>query len=98
MFEDFDRENDLQFLAQPYVFKPEYINIALREMDILRQKGGSRVSSTIHVSWYSSCEHTSETDTEEIKLLNEVAIFVFIKLRFNNVLTTFLGLECSSCV
>ncbi len=70
MSEDFDREDDLQFLAQPYVFKPEYINNELREMDILRQKGGSRVSSTTHVSWYS-CEHTSETDTEEKKLLNE---------------------------
>ncbi len=94
MSEDFDREDDLQFLAQPYLFKPEYTDNELREMDILRQKGGSCVSSTSHVSWYS-CEDTSKTDMEEKKLLNEVAIFVLIII-INNSLhlySAFLGTQ-----
>ncbi len=31
MSEDFDREDDLQFFVQPYLFEPEYT-----EMDVLR--------------------------------------------------------------
>ncbi len=37
MSEDFDREDELQFFVQPYLFKPEYTDDELREMDILRQ-------------------------------------------------------------
>ncbi len=38
MSEDFDRENDLKFVAQPYLFEPEDTDDKkLREMDVLRQ-------------------------------------------------------------
>ncbi len=37
MSEDFDRENDLKFVAQPYLFEPEHTDEKLREMDVLRQ-------------------------------------------------------------
>ncbi len=34
MSEDCDRDDDLQFFAQPYFFEPEYTDDELREMDV----------------------------------------------------------------
>ncbi len=45
MSEDFDREDDLQFFAHPYLIKPEYTDDELREMDVLWQDADSCVSS-----------------------------------------------------
>ncbi len=54
MSEGFDSEDDLQFFAQPYLFKPEYTDDELRESsskrdelrDVLHQNAGSCISST----------------------------------------------------
>ncbi len=79
MSEDFDGEDD-NFFALPHLFELEYTD-ELREMDALHQNAGCCVSNI-------------ETDKQEKKLLNKVAIFVFfahkkysrsfIKLRLNH--------------
>ncbi len=68
MSEDFDRKDDLQFFALPYLLEPEYTNYKLREMDVLHQNADSCVICTTCVS---------KIDIEENKLLNKVIIFVF---------------------
>ncbi len=49
MSKDFDRDDDLHFFAQPYLFEPEYTDDKLREMHVLRQNAGSCFSSITHM-------------------------------------------------
>ncbi len=67
MSEDFDRENDLKFVAQPYLFEPEHTDEKLREMDVLRQN--------MHALWYSR-KHALKTDIEENILSNKAIFFL----------------------
>ncbi len=74
--EDFDREDDLQFFTQPYLFEPEYTDDELREIDVLRQNAGSCVSSITRMH-HGTLMNVSKTDTEDKKLFNKFVIFVF---------------------
>ncbi len=87
MSEDFNREDDLQFFAQPYSSEPEYIDDEIREMGVLRQNAGSwnRWIVNIFVSFVYK-----KYSRSFIKLwLNHWCYMDY----FNNVLTTFLGLN-----
>ncbi len=76
MSEDFDREDDLQFFAHPYLIKPEYTDDELREMDVLWQDADSCVSSITYMH-HSTLINVPKTDRKEKKLLNKVVVFVF---------------------
>ncbi len=47
---DFNKEDDLQFFVQPYLFEPEYPDDELREMDVLRQNAGSCIKAGL--DWF----------------------------------------------
>ncbi len=74
MSEDFNREDDLQFFAQPYLTEPEYTDDELREMDILRQNTSCCVSSTTRMC--GNLVNVRDWHGRE-ELLNKVVIFVF---------------------
>ncbi len=75
MSEDFDRQDHLQFFAQPYLFKPEYTDDELREMDVLRQNVGSCVSSIARLP-YGTLVNAGGRLTQKT-FFNKVVIFVF---------------------
>ncbi len=74
MSEDFDREDDLQCFARPYLFDSEYTDDELTEMDILCQHH-------THVLW--NCrERASKTNIQENKLSNKVIFVFFVHKKF----------------
>ncbi len=74
---DFDRDDNLQVFAQPYLSESEYTDDELREMDVLQNKRRILLQQHLmHASWYC-CERVSKTDIEEKKLMNKVIAFVF---------------------
>lgn len=79
MSKDFDREDDLQFFAQPYLFHPEYTDDEIREMDVLCQQHHT------YAAWYSH-ECTSKADKENKKLLNKVIFAFFTHTHTKNIL------------
>ncbi len=104
MSEDFNREDDLQYFAQPYLFESEYTDDELREMNVLHQNARASHSCIMVLSW----THVEDRNKEK-KLLNKVLIVVFllihkVKLRLNHwchmdyfigvLLTWFLILKC----
>ncbi len=61
MSEDFNREDDLQYFAQPYLFESEYTDDELREMNDVDQNTSSCIRS-ITLSW----THVEDRNREEI--------------------------------
>ncbi len=72
MSEDFNREDDLQYFAQPYLFESEYTDDELREMNVLHQNSRASRSCIMVLSW----THVEDRNKEK-KLLNKIVIVVF---------------------
>ncbi len=57
-----NREDDLHFFSQPYLFEPEYSEDELREMDILQQNVGSCVACSSRSFIKLRLNHWCHTD------------------------------------